>query len=153
MKCRSGLKVGLEELQCSRNAHVDRDHVAGGYSWTEPNPKSKFRNVKVTVDGIRFDSLGEAARYIHLKDLERRGEIQNLVCHPSYELKIGAVRIGKYSADFGFDIGDEHIVEDYKVSATKTEAYGLRKKLMYAIHGIKVVESGPASLKKKRKGQ
>ena len=147
MKCRSGLKVGVTELQCSRNAHVDRDHVAGGYSWTEPNPKSKFRNVKIVVDGIRFDSLGEAARYVHLKDLERRGEIQNLVCHPSYELKIGAVRIGKYTADFGYDEDGRAIVEDWKSSATKTEAYGIRKKLMLAIHGVKIRETG---LKKKK---
>ena len=119
------------------------------YSWSDPHPRSKFHNTRVTIDGIRFDSLGEASHYVVLLDRLRRHEISNLVCHPSYELKIGTLRIGKYSGDFGYDCDGVHYVEDYKVSATKTEAYGLRKKLMKALHDIDVIEVGPVARRKK----
>jgi len=37
---------------------------------------NKFRNTKTTVDGITFDSKSEAARYVHLKDMQASGRIQ-----------------------------------------------------------------------------
>jgi hypothetical protein len=150
--CRAALAAGDEKIPCCRARGHSGNHATedGHYTWIDPNPKSKFHNTKVTIDGLSFDSLGEASHFVVLEAKLRRGEIKNLVCHPSFELKIGSVRIGKYTADFSYEQDGVTIVEDYKASATKTEAYGLRKKLMLALHGIKVIEVGPAT-KKKRK--
>lgn len=38
--------------------------------------KNKYKAVKTTVDGIKFDSKAEARRYTQLKLLERAGQIQ-----------------------------------------------------------------------------
>lgn len=103
---------------------------------------------------MAFDSLGEAARYVQLLDRLRRGEIRNLVTHPKYELKISAVKIGVYSADFGYDeLRDGEwvpVVEDWKSRATKTEGYSLRKKLMKALYGIDILETGIEKKRRKR---
>lgn len=40
---------------------------------------NKYKNRKVTVDGIKFDSMKEARRYKELKLLERGGAITGLV--------------------------------------------------------------------------
>ena len=40
--------------------------------------KSKFNNIETVVDGIRFDSQGEANRYCHLKRWQVQGRIKDL---------------------------------------------------------------------------
>ena len=40
--------------------------------------KSKYHNVKVEVDGIKFDSGREAKRYKALKELQRIGIVSEL---------------------------------------------------------------------------
>lgn len=47
---------------------------------------SKYRNRKVVVDGITFDSGREAAHYLDLKLRLAAGEIRDLRCHPQFEL-------------------------------------------------------------------
>lgn len=46
----------------------------------------KYRNKKVEVDGILFDSKKEANRYMELKLLEKAGEITDLKRQVRYEL-------------------------------------------------------------------
>ena len=46
----------------------------------------KYRNEKVIVDGISFDSKKEAARYRELKMLERSGAISGLKMQVPFEL-------------------------------------------------------------------
>ena len=47
---------------------------------------NKYKNRKVIVDGIKFDSMKEARRYKELKLLERGRAITDLVLQPKYEL-------------------------------------------------------------------
>lgn len=105
-----------------------------------PAKPSKYRNKKTTVDGIVFDSRKEAARYGELKSLLEAGEISDLRIHPPYSLEVKGVKLGKYLADFAYlDAATQReIVEDVK--GVKTAVYRLKKKLVWAIYRIKIVE-------------
>lgn len=104
--------------------------------------ETKYRNQKTEVDGIRFDSKKEAARWSELKLLERAGEIESLERQPKYVFETNGVTIGSYKPDFKyFDKKLGWVVEDVKSPASKTTAYRLRKKMMFAFHGLRVVET------------
>ena len=47
---------------------------------------NKYRNQKVTIDGITFDSLKEAGRYRVLKLLVKAKEIKDLELQKKFEL-------------------------------------------------------------------
>lgn len=102
---------------------------------------NKFNAKKVEVDGFTFASKKEANRYAELKMLLVADKITDLRIHPEYEFEVNGVRVGKYTPDFRYVNERGIVVEDVKSKATKTdEAYGLRKKLMLACHGIEVME-------------
>lgn len=93
----------------------------------------KYRNRKVEIHGIVFDSIAEANRYKELCILAGAGAIEDLKLQPEYELIPAFTRRGKhfrktcYIADFEYRIGDRIIVEDVK--GFKTEAYKIKRKL------------------------
>lgn len=65
--------------------------------------RSKYRAVPTVVDGIRFDSKREAARYQELKMLELAGVIHRLKLQPVFELHAnGGGPVGTYRADFEY---------------------------------------------------
>lgn len=117
---------------------------------------AKYRNKKVEVDGILFDSRKEARRYQELRLLEKAGAIRNLerqvkfVLIPAqYEVK-GYTKTGKpiprcferecaYVADFVYqdEKGVFH-VEDTK--GFRTKDYIIKRKLMSHVLGIRVKE-------------
>jgi hypothetical protein len=45
---------------------------------TQPQKQNKYKNEKIEIDNIKFDSKKEAKRYLELKQLERAGVIYNL---------------------------------------------------------------------------
>lgn len=99
---------------------------------------SKYRAKKTTVDGIRFDSQKEAARYCELKRLEQIGEIERLELQPKFELLPPFVCNGEkvrgvvYRADFAYYQGGVKYIEDVK--GFKTKEYQIKKKyLLYNI--------------------
>lgn len=99
---------------------------------------NKFGAKKTTVDGIRFDSKKEAARYCELKRLESIGEIERLELQPKFELLPPFVHDGKkirgivYRADFSYYRVGVRIIEDVK--GFKTKEYQIKKKfLLYNI--------------------
>ena len=109
--------------------------------------KTKYKNKKVIVDGILFDSKLEAERYKQLKELEQKGVIKNLQLQKNFELipkfkKRGKVyRKTSYRADFTYTIvaTDETIVEDTK--GFKTDVYLLKKKLFeYKFPNLEIKE-------------
>ena len=101
----------------------------------------KYRNTPTTVDGIRFDSRKEAARYSELKLLEKAGEINEVTLQPEYHVYIRGQKICTYKADFRYWQGATRIVEDVKSPATrKNPTYRLKKKLVEAVYGIKICE-------------
>ncbi len=118
---------------------------------------NKYRNKKVNVNGIVFDSKKEAERYRDLLLLERAGAITNLKRQVKYvlipaqrepEVKDvrGKTKKGKlieqectYTADFTyFDKNGQFVVEDIK--GMRTKDYIIKRKLMLFIHNIRIRE-------------
>ena len=106
---------------------------------------NKYKNKKITIYGITFDSQHEAERYLQLKHLEKIGEISNLelqkafVLIPSQYIDGKCVeRPCKYIADFCYEQGGKTIVEDAK--GYKVETYRIKKKMMLYLKGIQVKE-------------
>ena len=85
----------------------------------------KYKNKKIVMFGIRFDSQKEAARYLELKDLERKGKIRNLELQKKYILQEGFKYDGKkvlpitYKADFVYLKNDITYIEDVKGFSTQ----------------------------------
>ena len=96
---------------------------------------SKYKNKKITIDGITFDSRLEATRYCELKLLYQAGEITQLRLQPEFELipafrKNGiSFRKTTYKADFMYldNRSGKYIVEDTK--GFKTDVYKIKRKL------------------------
>ena len=106
---------------------------------TEDAPRSKYRNKKVTIDGKKFDSKAEGARYVQLKRMVNAGLITDLQCQPAFDLVVNGQKITRYTADFEYRDGESRrVVEDVK--GVRTRDYVLRRKLMKAVLGITVQE-------------
>lgn len=101
--------------------------------------RSKYGNVKTTVDGITFDSRKEADRYSELKLLERTGAISDLALQPRFPIEINGRKVCTYIADFSYNSYGSRVFEDAK--GMKTAVYKLKKKLVEAQYGITVVET------------
>jgi hypothetical protein len=102
---------------------------------------NKYRNKKVIVDGISFDSKKEAARYKELRMLERAGIILNLQLQVPFELipKQDGERACTYKADFVYEQNGKKVVEDTK--GMKTDVYKIKRKLMLYRYGINIKET------------
>lgn len=124
--------------------------------------QSKYYNIKTrALDGTVFDSHKEARRWDELTLLQRAGKITDLQRQVRYELipaqyqtyerfsKKGerlkdGVRLlerkVEYVADFVYTAAEtgETIVEDAK--GMRTKDYILKRKLMLAVHSIRVRE-------------
>jgi hypothetical protein len=98
----------------------------------------KYGNKPTEVDGIRFASKREAARYSELKLLERAGKISALRLQPAFPLDVNGVPVCLYRADFAYVENGRHAVEDSK--GFRTDVYKIKRALMKAVHGIDVVE-------------
>lgn len=84
----------------------------------------KYRNVPTVVDGIRFASKAEAARYNELVMLEKSGDIRWFIRQPSFDIGAGI----RYVADFLIVWDDGRVtVEDVK--GMQTEAFKMKRKL------------------------
>lgn len=108
--------------------------------------RSKYRNVKKIINGIKFDSKKEAQRYLILQANEINGHISNLELQPEFILQdkfkyLGkTIRAIKYKADFKYIENGIEIVEDVK--GMKTSVYKLKKKLLlYKYPDINFIET------------
>lgn len=85
---------------------------------------NKYHNRKTEIDGMLFDSLAEANRYLELKLLREAGEIQGFTCQPSFVLGKGI----RYRPDFMVKGKDGNCwVEDVK--GFETKEFKLKKRL------------------------
>lgn len=108
------------------------------------NRISKYKNQKVIIDGIEFDSKKEAKRYQELLLLQKSGVIADLkrqvpyTLVPAFNLNKKRYRAMNYVADFVYKENDKEIVEDCK--GYRTEVYKIKKKLMAYIYQIEIRE-------------
>lgn len=99
----------------------------------------KYRNNKVTVDGIKFDSGREANRYRQLWMMSQANAISDLKLQVPFVCTVAGKKICTYYADFTYrTAAGELVVEDVK--GMRTPVYRLKKKLVEAIHGIQIRE-------------
>ena len=89
---------------------------------------NKYRNKKIVIDGIKFDSIAEGRRYKELKILEKGNYITDLKLQPKFDNAKGEhVRAITYKADFSYIENGKIIVEDVKGVITKE--FAIKKKL------------------------
>ena len=108
--------------------------LAGRGRWT----RSKYGNTRVKVDGIAFDSKGEAAHWQLLRLRERAGEISDLKRQVAFRLDVNGQHICRMVPDFAYVEGGRQVVADFKSPATITPEFKLKCRLMKAVHGIDV---------------
>lgn len=109
----------------------------------------KYGAVPVCVDGERFDSTGEAARWQTLQAMQKAGEIADLTrdrAALTYDLVVNDVKICHYVADFGYTLTATggYVVEDFK--GVQTPIFKLKAKLLLACHGVTVTITGREDL-------
>lgn len=113
----------------------------------KPKKPSKYKNVKTTFAGLKFDSQREARRYGELLILERMGTIRGLERQVAYELAPsvkyeGATRAKpalKYICDFAYWEGDKHVIEDVKSNFTKDlSSFKIKRHIMKALLGMDI---------------
>jgi hypothetical protein len=102
-------------------------------------PRSKYRNVRVEVDGLKFDSKAEAARWQQLRLLEKAGKVRRLERQVRYSLDAYTgeplnadeecgTKIGSYVADFDYWDHDKNcqVTEDVKGMITDLSKWKLK---------------------------
>lgn len=113
-------------------------------------PRPKYNARKVATPYGTFDSKKEYARFLELKEMQDRGEIESLEVQPRFVLvpaqrdEHGRVieKKAQYTADFSYiDSDGNFVVEDVKSEATRRDRdYVMRRKLMLWFHGIRIKE-------------
>jgi hypothetical protein len=96
--------------------------------------RQKYNATKTEIDGITFDSKGEARRYAELRLMERGGLISGLERQPEFVLQEAFTdctgqkhRAIKYRADFKYIENGRIIIEDFK--GMLTQEFKLKAKL------------------------
>ena len=108
----------------------------------------KYKNKKLVIDNILFDSKKEANYYTYLKMLEKSGKIKNLelqkkfILQDTFKLNGKSVRQIVYIADFVYEdeTGQVHIVDVKSEATKKDKVYRLKKKLFAYKYHIEIEE-------------
>lgn len=144
MPCKVGRTYDINNVTC-RSCERQNAMVCKGLLSARAN---KFNARRIEVDGIRFDSKKEAARWHQLQLMKKAGLISDLQRQVAFELQPAVVVDGRkkpalrYVADFTYKEKGTLVVEDVKSKATKKlPAYRIKKHLMMAIHNIEVREA------------
>lgn len=112
--------------------------------------KNKYRNKKVVIDGISFDSTKEGKRYLVLKEAQERGIISDLERQPQFVLipKVTETYVKHlktkdkecertvqlpitYKGDFRYVKDGVTVVEDVKASAYMLDPKFLIKEKLF----------------------
>ncbi len=93
---------------------------------------TKYGAEKTTLDGIEFDSKGEANRFAQLKLLERARVILSLSRQPRFILCVNGQEVCEYRADFAYFENGRQVIEDFKGMITPVAR--LKRKLFIALY-------------------
>lgn len=107
---------------------------------------SKFGNIKTDYEGDSYDSRSEARYAKQLDTLKNaKNDAQRVVKWErqiKYPFELNGVNMGHYRLDFLVEYADGRI-EHVDVKGVRTPVYSLKKKMMLAFHGIKIIEVKP----------
>lgn len=127
--------------------HNDRIKNAQKKKEETPKKVSKYRNEKITINGVKYDSKKEAKRAEQLETQQRLGIITDLekqkkyVLQPSFKFLGKTIREIAYVADFVYMENGNLVVEDVKSPITRANpVYKIKKKMMMYVHGIEIKE-------------
>jgi hypothetical protein len=109
--------------------------------------KAKYRARPTVVNGIRFHSAREAARYLDLKLREKAGEIKELELQPKFPIYVCRRQNGELHKvcdlilDFRYREGPCGllVVEDCK--GMRLPIYKLKKRMFEAQYGLEIRET------------
>ncbi len=114
----------------------------------KPERKPKYGNKKITVDGILFDSVKEANRWLQLKAMQTRAEISELRRQVVFVLAPAVILDGRkkkqltYVSDFTYLENGKQVVEDTKSSMTaRLPVYRIKKHLLKHVFNLDILES------------
>lgn len=95
---------------------------------------NKYKAIKVTDDGITFDSKLEHRRWCELKTFEKAGEIEGIVVHPKFRAIVNGITVCTVILDFQYmDLRTNQLVyEDTK--GFYNQLSRLKHKLLLALH-------------------
>lgn len=104
--------------------------------------QTKFRNRKVEVDGVSFDSVKESRRWSELCLLQRAGQISDLSRQVRLPLTVNGKLVCTFIPDFTYVEAGEKVIEDVKSPITrKHPVYRIKVKLLEALTGQRVRET------------
>lgn len=109
---------------------------------------SKYKNKKIEIDGLVFDSQAEARYYTYLSDLMQKGVVTAIIPQPRYLLQESFRKNGilfrkiEYVADFAvqYEDGRNEVVD---VKGMETTDFKIKRKLFekkYPELSLKVVK-------------
>lgn len=98
---------------------------------------NKYRAIPTVIDGIKFASRSEAARYVHLKALQAAQKISNLKLQPTFTITLSGEKICKVKLDFSYVENNRWVYEDVK--GMDNALSKLKRKLVEAQHNITVI--------------
>lgn len=108
-----------------------------------PQRHNKYGNVRTDYNGRTFSSKKEAAHAQRLDLLKRASDPKERVLLVKYQvpfrLDIGRCHIADYIADFVVEYANGR-KEIQDVKGFRTDVYKLKKKLLFALHGITIIE-------------
>lgn len=108
--------------------------------------RHKYGAVRTEVDGIKFASKREAARYCELKLLQKAGEIKELELQPKFPIRLIArghdrpVVAFTYVADFRYREGPRGLLVIEDVKGMRNRMYQLKKKCVELQYDIRIRE-------------
>lgn len=148
--------MGLTEQDVARLGPAARRQVLEKMCMAQVKG-NKYHNEPVDVGKHHFDSKKEARRFEELMLLLQAGKIRKLRLQAQYTLQESyvtpegeRVRAIRYVADFAYeratgpDVNGEvywlPVVEDVKSTATKTDKYKIKAKLLQERFGLTITE-------------
>jgi hypothetical protein len=114
--------------------------------------KPRIHSERVVIEGHAFQSKWEGMRYLELCAMRDKGLIRRLEPQRPFALVVNEIHVCDYVADFVYDTPEKlptgltcwnRVVEDAK--GFKTEIYRLKKKLVRACLGIRILETRSSS--------
>ena len=107
-----------------------------------PKGPNKYNAQPQKREGRTVASSAEARRLAELRLWERAGRISNLELQPRFFLDVNCRRCGEYVADFQYldNVKGHLVVEDVK--GVRTAVFKLKRALVEAIYGIRILETG-----------
>lgn len=106
--------------------------------------RNKYHNKKTVHNGTTYDSKREAEYRKELDLLCNSGicdadRVEKIEEQVRYRLEVNGELVCTYVLDFRVTYGDGR-VEHIDVKGVRTGVYKIKKKLMYAVHGIEILE-------------